>query len=102
MKKSAGMKLKPLRDMVVVRRDKADDVSPGGLVLPDAAKEIPARGEVLAVGSGRILTDGTVHPLEVSVGDAILYGKYAGSEVTVAGEKYVLVREDEILGILQK
>lgn len=102
MKKNTGMKLKPLRDMVVVRRDKADDVTPGGLGVPDAAKEAPTRGEVLAVGTGRILTDGTVHPLEVSVGDSIMYNKYAGSEVTVAGEKYVLIREDDILGILQK
>lgn len=94
------MKLRPIGDRVVVKPQEADSKTPGGLIIPDAAKERPVRGEVMAVGTGRLLPDGQVRPLDVKTGDVVLYGKYAGAEVKVEGETYWILREEDILGIV--
>ena len=94
------MKIRPLHDRVVVRRTESDLKSPGGIVIPDSAAEKPMQGEVLAVGDGKVLDNGERRKLDVKVGDKILYGKYAGSEVKLDGEELLLMREDDILGIL--
>ena len=94
------MALKPLGDRIVVRPTEAEAKTKSGLVLPDTAKEKPQEGKVLAVGSGRLLDDGTVKSLEVKSGDKILYGKYAGTEVHVQDEDYLILREDDVLAIV--
>jgi len=94
------MKIKPLRDRVIVRRLNEEEKTKGGIIIPDTAKEKPQEGEVVAVGSGKILDDGKVVPLEVKKGDKILFGKYSGTEVKVDGEEFLMMREDEILGVL--
>jgi len=92
--------LKPLADRVVVKVIEAEEKTKGGIVLPDTAKERPQQGEVLAVGSGRRLDDGTLVPLSVKVGDKVLFSKYGGTEVKIAGEEYLILREDDVLGVL--
>ena len=94
------MALKPLGDRVVIKQADADVTSPGGIVIPDNAKEKPTKGEVLAVGPGRVSEDGKVIPMTVKVGDVVLYEKYAGSEVKLDNDKTVVVRESEILAVL--
>ena len=94
------MKLKPLADHVVVRPLEAEDRTPGGIVLPDTAKEKSTKGEVVAVGSGRLLPSGRVVALSVKVGDQVLYSKYAGSEVKVDGKELKIVQESEILAVI--
>ena len=94
------MALKPLGDRVVVRALEAQEKTKSGLVLPDSAKEKPQEGKVIAVGTGRLLDDGTVKSLEVRSGDKVLYGKYTGSEVSLEGEDYLILREDDILAIV--
>ena len=94
------MALKPLGDRIVVRPTEAEAKTKSGLVLPDTAKEKPQEGKVIAVGSGRLLDDGTVKSLEVKSGDKILYGKYAGTEVHVQDEDYLILREDDVLAIV--
>ena len=94
------MALKPLGDRVVVRQLEAQEKTKSGLVLPDTAKEKPQEAKVLAVGTGRLLDDGTVKSLEVKNGDRVLYGKYSGTEVSVAGEEYLILREEDILAIV--
>lgn len=94
------MNLKPLADRIVVKVIEAEEKTKGGIVLPDTAKERPQQGEVLAVGSGRRLDDGTLVPPAVKVGDRVLFSKYGGIEVKVNGEEYLILREDDILGIL--
>ena len=97
------MKIRPLYDRVVVKRvDDKNDAMHGTLYIPDSAKEKPQEGEVLAVGKGKRLEDGTVVALDVQVGDRILFGKYSGSEITIEGTECMIMREDEILGILSK
>ena len=96
------MKIKPLRDRVIVRRLQEEEKTKGGIIIPDTAKEKPQEGEVVAVGSGKILEDGKVVPLEIKKGDRILFGKYSGTEVKVEGEDYLMMREDDILGVLEK
>jgi len=95
------MKLKPLQDRLVVRRVKEEETTKGGIIIPDSAKERPLEGEVLAVGSGKKLEDGTVIPLDVKAGDRILFGKYAGTEVKVDGVDHLILREDEVLGVVE-
>ena len=95
------MALKPLGDRIVIRQLEAQEKTKSGLVLPDSAKEKPQEGKVLAVGSGKLLDDGTVKTLEVRSGDKILYGKYAGTEVRIQDEDYVILREDDVLAIVQ-
>lgn len=94
------MKLKPLHDRVVIRRLEEDDRSPGGIVIPDKAKEKPQRGEVLATGPGEALESGQVRALAVKAGDRVLFGKFSGSEVTIDGEELVVLKESDILAII--
>src|SRR5438105_4814393 len=96
-----GMNIRPLHDRIVVKRIEASDSSVGGLFIPDSAKEKPQEGKVVAVSRGKRLEDGSLTPLDVAVGDHILYGKYTGSEIKLAGEEYLIVREDEVLGVLE-
>lgn len=96
------MKIRPLHDRVVVRRMEEERKSPGGIVLPDSAAEKPSKGEVLAIGTGKLLDSGEVRPLAVKVGDQVLFGKYAGSEVKLSANDEVLVmREDDIMGVIE-
>jgi chaperonin GroES len=95
------MKIQPLGDRVLVKPMEAEEKTKGGIVLPDTAKEKPQQGEVVAVGKGKLLDNGEVKPLEVKVGDKVLYGKYAGTEVTIDGEEYLIIREDDILAIIK-
>jgi chaperonin GroES len=96
------MKIRPLHDRVVVKRMEEERTSAGGIVIPDTAAEKPIRGEVIAVGKGKILENGEVRPLDVKVGDKVLFGKYSGTEVKVIGEEYLVMREDDIMGIIEK
>jgi chaperonin GroES len=95
------MNIRPLHDRVIVRRMEEERTSPGGIVLPDAATEKPIQGEVLAVGNGKILENGDVRPLEVKVGDKVLFGKYSGTEVKVGGEEVLVMREEDIVGVVE-
>jgi chaperonin GroES len=95
------MKIRPLYDRIVVKRVEGEaEKTSGGLFIPDSAKEKPQEGEVAAVGKGKRLEDGKVVPLDVQPGDRILFGKYSGSEIKIDGEEYLIMREDEVLGIL--
>lgn len=95
------MSIKPLADRVLVRRVEVEDRSPGGIVLPDSAKEKPVMGVVVAVGDGKVLDNGTIRPLTVKVDDQILFGKYAGTEINHGGEDLLVMREDDIVGIVE-
>ncbi|MCC6301645.1 MAG: co-chaperone GroES [Gammaproteobacteria bacterium] len=95
------MKIRPLHDRVLVKRASEENVSRGGIVIPDSAAEKPVRGEVIAVGKGKLADDGSVRTLEVKAGDSILFGKYSGTEVKVDGEEYLVMREDDIIAVLQ-
>ena len=94
------MKIKPLADRVLIKPSEEKERTKGGIVLPDTAKEKPQEGEVIAVGEGKRTDDGKLIPLTVKVGDRVLYGKYSGTEITVDGEEYLIVREDDILAII--
>ncbi len=96
------MKIRPLHDRVVVRRLEEERKSAGGIVIPENAAEKPDQGEVVAVGNGKILEDGKVRPLDVKVGDRILFGKYSGTTVKVEGEELLVMREDDIMGVVAK
>jgi chaperonin GroES len=93
--------LKPLRDRLVVKQVEAEERTKSGLVLPDAAKEKPQEAKVIAVGPGRLLDDGTVKHLEIKNGDRVLYGKYSGTEVSIEGEDYLILREEDVLAVVQ-
>ena len=95
------MALKPLADRIVVKQIEAHDKTKSGLVLPDSAKEKPQEAKVVAVGTGRLLDDGSVKALELKNGDRILYGKYSGTEVSVGGEDYLILREEDVLAIVR-
>jgi len=95
------MKIRPLYDRIVVKRIEAKETMQGGLYIPDSAKEKPQEGEVAAVGKGKRLEDGKLVPLDVAVGDRILFGKYSGSDIKLDGEEFLIMREDEVLGILE-
>lgn len=94
------MKIRPLHDRVVVKRIEGESKSAGGIVIPDAAAEKPDQGEVIAVGNGKILEDGKVRALDVKVGDRIIFGKYSGSTVKIDNVEYLVMREDDIMGIV--
>jgi chaperonin GroES len=96
------MKFRPLQDRILVRRVEKEEQTAGGIIIPDTAKEKPQEAEVVALGNGKRMDDGKVVPVDVKVGDRILFGKYSGSEIKVDGEEYLILREDEILGILEK
>ena len=93
--------IRPLHDRLVVKRWEEDQVSPGGIVIPDAAKEKPVKGEVVAVGNGKPLDNGDVRKLEVKVGDKVLFGKYAGNEIKLDGTDYLVLREDDVIAVLE-
>ena len=95
------MNIRPLHDRVVVKRTEEEKLSPGGIVIPDSATEKPMRGEVIAVGTGKLLDDGKIRPLDVEKGDKILFGKYSGTEIKLDGEDIVVMREDDVLAILE-
>ena len=95
------MNIRPLHDRVVVRRMEEERTSSGGIVIPDSAAEKPIQGEVIAVGNGKLLDNGDVRPLDVKVGDRVLFGKYSGNEVKVSGEEVVVMREDDIMGVIE-
>jgi chaperonin GroES len=93
--------IRPLQDRVLIRRVKEEEKSKGGIIIPDTAKEKPAEGKVVAVGSGKVLEDGSVRKLDVKVGDHVLFGKYDGTEVKIDGDETLVVREENILGVLE-
>ena len=95
------MNIRPLYDRIVVRRIEEQETKVGGLFIPDSAKEKPQEGEVVAVGKGKRMEDGKVVPLDVQAGDRILFGKYSGSEIRIDGEELMIMREDEVLGVLE-
>ena len=95
------MKIRPLHDRVIVKRLEEERVSAGGIVIPDTAAEKPVQGKVVAVGKGKILEDGNVRPLDVKVGDKILFGKYSGTEVKVDGDELVVMREEDVMAIIE-
>jgi chaperonin GroES len=92
--------VRPLHDRILVKRTTEDEKTAGGLYIPDTAKEKPQKGEVVAAGKGRVLEDGKVLPLEIKVGDKILFSKYAGTELKLNGEEYLMMREEDVLGIV--
>jgi chaperonin GroES len=94
------MKIRPLHDRVIIKRLDEDRTSPGGIIIPDTAAEKPVQGKVVAVGKGKILEDGQVRPLDVKVGDKILFGKYSGTEVKVDGEDLVVMREEDVMAVI--
>jgi len=96
------MKIRPLHDRVIVKRVEEERKTAGGIVIPDSATEKPSQGKVLAVGNGKILENGQVRALDVKVGDRVLFGKYAGSEVKVDGEELIVMREEDIMGVLEE
>ena len=96
------MKLRPLHDRVIIKRLEAETKSAGGIVIPDSATEKPIKGEVVAVGNGKILEDGKVRPLDIKAGDTILFSKYAGTEVKIEGEDHLILREEDVLGVIEK
>ncbi len=97
-----SVKIRPLHDRVIVRRLEEERKSPGGIVIPDTAKEKPIQGEIVAVGHGKILEDGKLRPLDVKVGDKILFGKYSGTEVRIDNEELLVMREEDIMGVVEK
>ncbi len=94
------MNIRPLHDRVVVKRLDSEEKTAGGIVLPGSAQEKPSMGEILAVGTGRVLTNGDVKALDVKVGDKVLFGKYSGTEVTLDGEELIMMKEDDLFGII--
>jgi chaperonin GroES len=94
-------KIRPLHDRVIVRRLEEERKSAGGIVIPDSAKEKPIQGEVIAVGTGKILEDGKVRPLDVKAGDKVLFGKYSGTEVKIGDEELLVMREEDIMGVVE-
>jgi len=100
-KGETAVKIRPLHDRVVVRRLEEERRSAGGIVIPDTAKEKPIQGQVVACGNGKILEDGKVRPLDVKVGDKVLFGKYSGTEVKIGTEELLVMREEDIMGIIE-
>lgn len=96
------MKIRPLNDRIIVRRAAEEEKTKGGIIIPDTAKEKPLEGEVVAVGNGKRLEDGKIQKLDVKAGDRILFGKYAGTEIKIDGEELLMMREEDVLGIIEK
>ena len=95
------MKIRPLHDRVIVKRVEEEETTKGGIIIPDTAKEKPVEGKVVAVGDGKVADDGKKIPLEVKAGDKILFGKYAGTEIQIEGEEHIIMREDDIIAIVE-
>jgi chaperonin GroES len=100
-KGATSMKIRPLHDRVIVKRLDEEKTSPGGILIPDTAAEKPVQGKIVAVGKGKILEDGQVRPLDVKIGDKILFGKYSGTEVRVDGEELVVMREEDVMAVIE-
>ena|SRR3990167_11133738 len=96
------MNIRPLHDRIVIRRMEEERTSAGGIVIPETATEKPMRGKVTAIGKGKLSDDGSIRPLDVKVGDEILFGKYAGTEVKINGEDLIVMREDDVMGIIER
>ena len=94
-------KFRPLQDRIILKRVQEEEKSKGGIIIPDSAKEKPIEGEIIAVGSGKVLEDGTVRKLEVKVGDRVLFGKYSGTEVKVDGDDLVVMREEDVMAVIE-
>jgi chaperonin GroES len=95
------MKLRPLQDRIIVKRVEEETMTAGGIFIPETAKEKPQKGEIVAVGNGKKTDDGKVIPIDVKVGEKVLFGKYAGTEIKIEGEEYLIMREDDILGVME-
>jgi len=96
------VKIRPLQDRVIVKRIEEEEKSKGGIIIPDTAKEKPQEGKVVAVGKGKLNDDGKVTPLDVKVNDRVLFGKYSGSEINIDGDEHLIMREEDILGVIEK
>ena len=96
------MNIRPLQDRVIVKRVEEEEKTKGGIIIPDTAKEKPMEGKVIAVGKGKLMEDGKVHALDVKAGDRVLFGKYSGTEVKIDGEEHLIMKEDDILGVIEK
>ena len=96
-----AVKVRPLHDRIIVERIEESEQQVGGIIIPDTAKEKPQQGKVIAAGNGKIKDDGTVTPLDVKAGDTVLFGKYSGQEIKLDGNEYLIMREDEILGVIE-
>ena len=96
------MKIRPLQDRVIVKRIEEEEKSKGGIIIPDTAKEKSQEGRVVAVGKGKVNEDGKITPLDVKVNDRVLFGKYSGTEINIDGEEHLIMREEDILGVLEK
>jgi chaperonin GroES len=95
------MKIRPLQDRIIVKRIDEEEKTKGGIIIPDSAKEKPQEGKVIAVGKGKIDDDGKVHPLDVKKGDRVLFSKYSGTEVQIEGNEHLIIREDDVLGVVE-
>jgi len=95
------MKIRPLQDRIIVKRLEGEEKSKGGIIIPDTAKEKPQEGKVIAVGKGKVTEDGKLQPMDVKKGDRVLFSKYAGTEVNIDGEEHLIIREDDVLGVLE-
>ena len=96
------MKIRPLQDRIIVKRIEEEEKSKGGIIIPDTAKEKPQEGKVVAVGKGKFNDDGKITPLDVKVNDRVLFGKYSGSEINIDGDEHLIMREDDVLGVIEK
>jgi len=96
------MKIRPLQDRIIVKRVAEEEKTKGGIIIPDTAKEKPIEGKVLAVGNGKVLEDGKVRPLDVKAGDRVLFSKYAGTEIKIEGDEHLIMREEDILGVIEE
>ena len=94
-------KIRPLQDRIIVKRVQEEEKTKGGIIIPDTAKEKPIEGKVIAAGNGKVLEDGKVRPLDVKAGDRVLFSKYAGTEIKIDGEEHLIMREDDILGVIE-
>jgi chaperonin GroES len=95
------MKIRPLQDRLIVKRVQEEEKTKGGIIIPDTAKEKPIEGKVIAAGNGKVLEDGKVRPLDVKAGDRVLFSKYAGTEIKIEGEEHLIMREEDILGVIE-
>ena len=96
------MKIRPLQDRIIVKRIEEEEKSKGGIIIPDTAKEKPQEGKIVAVGKGKLNEDGKVTPLDVKVNDRVLFGKYSGTEINIDGEEHLIMREEDVLGVIEK
>jgi chaperonin GroES len=96
------VKIRPLQDRIILKRIAEEEKSKGGIIIPDTAKEKPQEGKIVAVGKGKVNEDGKIIPLDVKVNDRVLFGKYSGSEINIDGEEHLIMREDDVLGVIEK